>query len=117
VRNSCLKTELPYNFRFDSGKQAKATLSKIDVSADFQSGTTRTAREWFEWIIERLPCGLGHRCAAGIRNRVSDQGLNPATVPSRRMDWSFKGHQVEMHVHEPEFAEGAVEIDASEPQV
>jgi len=33
------------------------------------------------------------------------------------MDWSFKGHQVEMHVHEPEFAEGAVEIDASEPQV
>ncbi|NCD17006.1 MAG: GIY-YIG nuclease family protein [Actinobacteria bacterium] len=103
-----LKRALPYTFRFDGNSSARAALSKIDVTGALPPTMTRTAREWFEWLMPLLPEGWVIVALPGYV--IAYANFEPATIPSRTMDWAFREHRVVALEHEPEYEESAEEI-------
>lgn len=103
---SVIKTALPFVFRYGTTPADKKELAAVDVSREQLAGSSRTVREWLDWIADRLPYGWKIVALPGYVLAYKTSDLEK--YRSRMFIWHANGGGHTYEVNEPEWASGAV---------
>lgn len=107
------KEQLPYNFRYQRKEGWEARLKTIDLSDDFPDTVVKTARQWLEWIVERLPETWTVVALPGYV--IAYPNFEASLCGSRTGAWSRVGASVVYKEHSPVFSNEEVPDDENLP--